>query len=114
MRISDWSSDVCSSDLITEYGLNPLEVTTDPEFGGVRRRINSFIAMINRTTSKLGVRQEAVLRALLNDLYALNGYNQRNPRTWDPRTNPYVRGHAKTTLHNPGISALTNQNGRAT
>src|SRR3546814_3453218 len=86
MRISDWSSDVCSSDLITEYGLNPLEVTTDPEFGGVRRRINSFIAMINRTTSKLGVRQEAVLRALLNDLYELNGYDQRNPRTWDPRT----------------------------
>src|SRR3546814_7881732 len=81
MRISDWSSDVCSSDLITEYGLNPLEVTTDPEFGGVRRRINSFIAMINRTTSKLGVRQEAVLRALLNDLYELNGYDQRNPRT---------------------------------
>src|SRR3546814_19778215 len=95
MRISDWSSDVCSSDLITEYGLNPLEVTTDPEFGGVRRRINSFIAMINRTTSKLGVRQEAVLRALLNDLYELNGYDQRNPRTWDPRKNPYVRGHSK-------------------
>src|SRR3546814_1820253 len=64
--------------------------------------------MINRTTSKLGVRQEAVLRALLNDLYELNGYDQRNPRTWDPRTNPYVRGHSKTTRRHPGISELTN------
>src|SRR3546814_1585230 len=77
-------------------------------FRSVRRRINSFIAMINRTTSKLGVRQEAVLRALLNDLYELNGYDQRNPRTWDPRTNPYVRGHSKTTRRHPGISELTN------
>src|SRR3546814_4178038 len=77
-------------------------------FRSVRRRINSFIAMINRTTSRLGVRQEAVLRALLNDLYELNGYDQRNPRTWDPRTNPYVRGHSKTTRRHPGISELTN------
>jgi DNA helicase HerA-like ATPase len=93
---------------ITEYGLNPLEVTTDPEFGGVRRRINSFIAMINRTTSKLGVRQEAVLRALLNDLYELNGYDQRKPQTWDPRTNPYVRGRSKVSRRHPGISDLAN------
>src|SRR3546814_5043575 len=48
--------------------------------------------------------QEAVLQALLNDLYELNGYDQRNPRTWDPRTNPYVRGHSKTTRRHPGRS----------
>lgn len=92
----------------TEYGLNPLEVTTDPEFGGVRRRINSFIAMLNRTTSKLGIRQEAVLRALLNDLYRLNGYDPRNPRTWNPATNPHVRGRCKETRRHPGIADLSN------
>lgn len=91
---------------ITEYGLNPLEVITDPEFGGVRRRINSFIAMINRTTSKLGVRQEATLRALLGDLYTWNGYDPKNPRTWDPRTNPYVKGFSKETRRHPTIANL--------
>lgn len=91
---------------ITDYGLNPLEVITDPEFGGVRRRINSFINMINRTTSKLGIRQEATLRALLNDLYVANGYDQKDPRTWDPRTNRKVRGRSRETLAHPGISDL--------
>jgi DNA helicase HerA-like ATPase len=91
---------------ITDYGLNPLEVVTDPEFGGVRRRINSFIAMINRTTSKLGVRQEAALRALLGDLYQANGYDPKNPRTWDPRTNPFVRGRCKESRTHPNISDL--------
>src|SRR3546814_5331205 len=43
-----------------------------------------------------------------SELYELNGYDQRNPRTWDPRTNPYVRGHSKTTRRHPGISELTN------
>lgn len=93
---------------ITEYGLNPLEVTTDPEFGGVRKRVNSFIAMINRTTSKLGIRQEAVLRSLLNELYQLNGYDPKKPRTWDPRTNPHVRGRSKATGRHPAISDLSN------
>src|SRR3546814_6200992 len=64
--------------------------------------------MINLTTSKLGVRKDALLRSLLKYLYELNGYDQRNPMTWDPRTNPYVRGHSKTTRRHPGISELTN------
>ncbi len=90
----------------TDYGLNPLEVVTDPEFGGVRRRINSFIAMINRTTSKLGVRQEATLRALISDLYLANGYNQKDPLTWDPRTNPKARGKTLQTKRHPSITDL--------
>lgn len=91
---------------ITDDGLNPLEVVLDPEFGGVRRRINSFIAMINRTTSKLGTRQEAVLRNLLNDLYVANGYDARDPRTWNPRTNKAARGYSRSTGLHPGISEL--------
>lgn len=92
---------------IEDNGLNPLEVITDPEFGGVRRRINSFIEMINRTSTKLGVRQEATLRALLEDLYFLNGYDPKDPRTWDPRTNPKVRGASASTRKHPTISDLS-------
>lgn len=90
----------------TEFGLNPLEIELDPEFGGVRRRINSFIATLNRTTHKLGIRQEAVLRALLTDLYELNGYNQKDPRTWNPRTNPHAKGFALKEKRHPAISDL--------
>lgn len=93
---------------ITNNGLNPLEVITDPEFGGVRRRINSFIDMINRTSTKLGVRQEATLRALLEDLYHWNGYDAKDPRTWDPRTNPKVRGFSQKTRKHPTITNLVN------
>lgn len=91
---------------ITEYGLNPLEVITDPEFGGVRRRINSFIDMIKRSTSNLGPRQEAALRALLDDLYQANGYDPKNPATWDPKTNPQARGYTKKERAHPGLAQL--------
>lgn len=92
----------------TEYGLNPLEIEMDPEFGGIRKRINAFISMINRTTHKLGSRQEAVMRALLAELYELNGYDPKNARTWNPRTNPRVMGKSKATGAHPNISDLTN------
>ena len=31
----------------TEYGLNPFVVSADPHFGGVRKRVQDFIATIN-------------------------------------------------------------------
>lgn len=92
----------------TEYGLNPLEIELDPEFGGIRKRINAFVAMINRTSQKLGTRQEAVLRALLAELYELNGYDPKDARTWNPRTNPRVMGKSKSTGAHPNVSDLTN------
>lgn len=92
----------------TEYGLNPLEIELDPEFGGIRKRINAFINMINRTSQKLGTRQEAVMRALLAELYDLNGYEAKDPRTWNPRTNPRVMGKSKSTGAHPNVSDLTN------
>jgi hypothetical protein len=66
----------------TPYGLNPLIVDADPDHGGVRRRIQSFIAALNRTARPLGSRQEAVLRALLADLYAANGFYADRPDSW--------------------------------
>src|SRR5690606_14498945 len=38
----------------TDFGFNPLEINPDPDFGGVRKRIQSFLAAINRSQHKLG------------------------------------------------------------
>ncbi|MFA5352704.1 MAG: DUF87 domain-containing protein [Thermodesulfovibrionales bacterium] len=64
------------------YGINPLAINPDPDFGGVRRRTNSFLSMVNRYTSRLGVKQEAVLRNLLVDLYAANKFYLDRPDSW--------------------------------
>jgi hypothetical protein len=66
----------------TFHGQNPLAVDPDPDHGGVRRRIQSVIAALNRTSRQLGTRQEAVLRALLQDVYAANGFYEDRPRSW--------------------------------
>ena len=67
----------------TEYGLNPLHVNPDPHFGGVHRCIRNFIATINRASSTaLGVKQEAVIRNILLDVYWSRGFNPENPDTW--------------------------------
>lgn len=67
----------------THYGLNPLALFDHPHFGGVRKRIQSFIYTINSTSFKLMVRQEAALRALLSDLYDINGFKIDDSETWN-------------------------------
>lgn len=64
------------------YGFNPLAINPDPDFGGVRKRIQAFLGALNRTSRKLGPKQESVLRNLLLDLYAANGFFEKNPETW--------------------------------
>lgn len=66
----------------THYGLNPLRVNPDPHFGGVRKRVQGFIATINRVMRSLGTKQEAVLRNVLYDIYARHGFHQDKPDTW--------------------------------
>lgn len=66
----------------TRYGYNPLVLDTDPHTGGVRRTINRLVRTLNRTSRKLGDRQEAVLRALLQDVYFLNACYDDNPKSW--------------------------------
>lgn len=71
----------------TNYGYNPLEVNPDPDYGGVRRAIQKFIAAIKKHKT-LGTKQEAVMRYLLEDLYAAHGFKADDPSTWwpdDPR-----------------------------
>jgi hypothetical protein len=81
----------------TDFGFNPLIINKNPDFGGVRKRIQSFISSLNRTGFKLGANQEATLRNLLVDLYAANGIYEKDPNSWDIR---------KTGRKNPTIEDL--------
>ncbi len=66
----------------TQYGFNPLMINPDADFGGVRKRIQYFLAALNRTSRKLGTKQEAALRNILFDLYAANGFYDGKPDSW--------------------------------
>lgn len=65
----------------TSFGLNPLIINPDPHHGGVRKRIQSFISILNRARA-LGAKQENVIRNLLTDLYAAHGFLLNDPGTW--------------------------------
>lgn len=75
------SSDVIFSEATT-VGLNPLMVDPHPHTGGVRKAIQNLISTINKTSRQLGERQEAVLRAVLEDLYVANGFFPDDPSSW--------------------------------
>lgn len=77
-----YSSEVMFSSA-TNFGYNPLEINPDPDYGGVRRTIQKFIAALDKTR-KLGSKQEAAMRYLLEDLYISHGYKLDDPRTWSP------------------------------
>ncbi len=77
-----WSSEVKFSEA-TPYGYNPLEINPDPDYGGVRRAIQKFIAAIQKHKA-IGTKQEAVMRYLLEDLYASRGFKADDPGTWIP------------------------------
>lgn len=67
----------------THYGINPLKISSDPHYGGVRKRVQGFMDLVNETTSReLGHRQEASLRAILYDLYEQHGFKVNDPDTW--------------------------------
>lgn len=75
-----YSSEVIFSEA-TPYGYNPLEINPDPNYGGVRRAIQKFIAAIQKHKA-LGTKQEAVMRYLLEDLYAMRGFKADDPSSW--------------------------------
>lgn len=66
----------------SKCGMNPLRVNSDPHFGGLRKRVQGFIATMNRVMRQLGGKQEAALRNILYDLYASHGFRQDDPSTW--------------------------------
>ncbi|WP_323025759.1 DUF5710 domain-containing protein [Castellaniella sp.] len=66
----------------TAYGMNPLRINPDPHFGGVRKRVQGFIATVNRVMRALGPKQEAALRNILYDVYTRYGFRSDDPDTW--------------------------------
>lgn len=66
----------------TPYGLNPLRVNPDPHFGGVRKCIQNFLRTVSKATAPLGVKQEAVIRNILTDVYRMRGFHPDRPDTW--------------------------------
>jgi DNA helicase HerA-like ATPase len=89
IRIIDVHGDIdidgCSSIKFSEssqYGFNPLAINPDPDFGGVRKRIQAFMSALNKTARKLGPKQESVLRNILLDLYQANGFYEKDPSSW--------------------------------
>jgi hypothetical protein len=84
-----WASEVRFSEA-TQYGYNPLEINPDPDYGGVRRAIQKFIAAVQKH-KKLGTKQEAVMRYILEDLYVSRGFKADEPGTWMPDDPRMVR-----------------------
>jgi len=70
------------------YGINPLIVNPSPVYGGVRKRINNFVKMIQRYSSHLDDSSSFALRAVLKELYAQWGFDYRDPATWADRQPP--------------------------
>lgn len=66
----------------SRYGYNPLVLNPDVHVGGVRRAINGFLSTLNRTTSRMGDRQAATLRALLLETYNWRRCYENQPRSW--------------------------------
>lgn len=73
----------------SNFGLNPLQINSDLDFGGVRKKIRGFINTINRTSRVLGSKQEAALSNLLIDLYSANGFYINDHRTWSLEYDPF-------------------------
>lgn len=66
----------------TGYGYNPLVLNTDLHVGGVNRQIDFFVDLIKDVTPGFGVRQEGVLRNLLQDTYQAAWIKQGDPKSW--------------------------------
>lgn len=64
------------------FGINPLEISADHEHGGVRKRIQSFLNTVEKSTAAFGSRQIAVATSLFEDLFAYYGFLKDNPSTW--------------------------------
>lgn len=73
------------------FGYNPLEINPDVHYGGVRRAIQRFMLGAKKLSSNLGTKQEAVMRYVLEDIYASRGFKADNPSTWVPEDPRYIR-----------------------
>lgn len=68
----------------TYYGINPLKLSSDPHFGGVRKCVQGFIEMMSDSSprAQLGPRQVTALRNILYELFEYRGFLLNDPSTW--------------------------------
>lgn len=68
----------------TYYGINPLRLSSDPHFGGVRKCVQGFIEMMSDSSprAQLGPRQVTALRNVLYELFESKGFMVNDPSTW--------------------------------
>ena len=73
---------------ISTYGINPLAINPSPIYGGVRKRINTLVRIINKYSEKLSAKEESVFRYALRELYASRGFYYDQPDTWKAGSKP--------------------------
>lgn len=68
----------------TFYGINPLILSADPHFGGVRKCVQNFIEMMSESAprAQLGPRQATALRNIIYELFEQKGFRLNDPSTW--------------------------------
>src|SRR3546814_17125408 len=124
MRISDWSSDVCSSDLRTwssssmnegrtvEY--NALRPNSTANWGGYPFMLASKVSLMHSSTFSA----PAFLRSMDDAIGATNPYASNTPRNvptiaseirfakiaggWSTYANPFITPRTAATMPNPG------------
>ncbi|CAN7370920.1 ATP-binding protein [Variovorax sp. LjRoot178] len=101
----DLELDDCSTVIFSEstpYGINPLKLSSNPHYGGVRKRIQAFIEMVNDSSrTPMGDRQVASLRNLLQDLYAMHGFRADDASTWHEEPGSLPSGEGRVYLDIP-------------
>lgn len=68
----------------THFGINPLRLSSDPHYGGVRKCVQGFIEMMadSAPRAQLGHRQVTALRNILYELFEMRGFKVNDPSTW--------------------------------
>lgn len=68
----------------TYFGINPLRLSPDPHYGGVRKCVQNFIEMMSDSSprAQLGPRQVTALRNILYELFESKGLRVNEPGTW--------------------------------
>lgn len=89
----------------TEFGLNPLEVSADPDYGGPRKKANAFINLMLRQ-STLGEKQKSALFRLLMDMYQRWGFLRDDPTTWGLDVDPRQQRQKPVVQPEEGFRAL--------
>ena len=75
----------------SDYGISIFEFDPDPEEGGVLARVLEIIQTFKKSfMPKMGPMQEAVLKQLLLDTYALKGIRYNDPSTWNNENLPTI------------------------